>query len=144
MTARLKGRYREAGEICRRLAAWGEAEPTVESVIAVGSFAREALTMASDLDIVILTSAPEPFLHTTGWTRPIVGKSRFVSARRWGPMSEVRVRRPSGLQVELGISTLDWAALPLDAGARRVLRDGSRLLFDRAGAGATAIEVARS
>ena len=144
MTARIKGRYREAGEICQSLAAWGDAEPSVEAVIAVGSYVRGALTMSSDLDIVILTSAPEFFLDSTEWTRPFVGKASFVSARRWGPMSEVRVRRPSGLQVELGVSTADWAVLPLDAGTHRVLRDGSQVLFDRAGLAATAVRVARS
>ena len=144
MTARLKGRYREADEICWRLVAWGEAEPAVESIIVVGSFVRGALTMSSDLDVVILTSAPDSYLQATGWTRRVVGKSRFVCARRWGPMSEVRVRRPSGLQIELGISTPEWAALPLDTGSRRVLRDGSRVLFDRSGLGVTAIELAES
>jgi len=144
MTARLKGRYREAGEICQRLATWGDAEPSVESIIAVGSYVRGSLTMSSDVDIVILTREPESFLNSTVWTRLVVGKAGFLSARRWGPVSEVRVRRPSGLQVELGIAAPDWVALPLDAGTRRVLRDGSRVLFDRAGLAETAIRIAQS
>jgi hypothetical protein len=39
----------------------------------------------------------------------------------------------SGLQVELGLVPPHWAALPLDPGTAKVLRDGCKILYDREG-----------
>ena len=49
------------------------------------------------------------------------------------PLRERRVRTHSGLQVELGIVSPTWAALPLDPGTATVLRDGCRILHDPQG-----------
>ena len=40
-------------------------------------------------------------------------------------MHERRVRLPTGLDVEFGITSPSWAGLPLDQGTRRVLADGA-------------------
>lgn len=39
----------------------------------------------------------------------------------------------SGLEVEYGFATPDWAALPLDAGTRRAVADGVKVLYDPEG-----------
>jgi hypothetical protein len=71
--------------------------------------------MASDVDLVILGDDPG---------------ERLVRSQRWGPVQERRYRLRSGLLVEFGFAPVDWAAVPLEAGAQRVLEDGHRVLFD--------------
>jgi hypothetical protein len=36
-----------------------------------------------------------------------------------------------GLEVEYGLTDETWAAMPLEEGARRVISDGMRILFER-------------
>jgi uncharacterized protein len=46
-------------------------------------------------------------------------------------VTERRVRLQSGLEVEFGIAPLSWAATdPLDAGTRKVVQGGFRILVD--------------
>jgi hypothetical protein len=37
----------------------------------------------------------------------------------------------NGVEVEYGITTPDWAAIPLDAGTREVISGGMIVLFER-------------
>jgi len=55
-----------------------------------------------------------------------------VRRQQWGPyLTEVRIARPSGLEIELGVTATAWANLnPIDAGTRRVVSDGMRILHD--------------
>jgi hypothetical protein len=46
-------------------------------------------------------------------------------------VTSLRVRYADGLEVEFGFAAPDWAAAPLDAGTRRVLEGGVRVVFDR-------------
>jgi predicted nucleotidyltransferase len=59
MTPRLKGRRRAAHQIIGEVAAWAEREDRVRAVALVGSYARRAERMASDVDLVVLSDAPE-------------------------------------------------------------------------------------
>ena len=40
---------------------------------------------------------------------------------------------PIGLEIEYNFSTPSWASLPVDAGTRRVLNDGVKILYDPTG-----------
>jgi len=51
--------------------------------------------------------------------------------QQWGAIAERRIVLPSGLEVEVGIGPLSWAQIdPVDAGTRRVVTDGCRILHD--------------
>ena len=87
--------------------------------------------MDSDVDILVLTDNPH---HTEVdvWTGLLGGG--VVRLGDWGPLREVRVRRPSGLEVELGVVPVSWADTdPVDPGTRRVVTDGHRIVHDPAG-----------
>lgn len=133
VTARLKGRRREAESICEKLRVWAEGRQDVQAVVVVGSFARNALRMSSDVDVVLLTSEPERYVHDIHWAPPLVGRAKLIRSSTWGPVTERRVRLRSGLVVEFGITTPDWAAVPLDPGSWRVLGDGNRIVYDPGG-----------
>lgn len=137
VTLRLKGRRREASRLIELLSAWAHAQPDVDSLLIVGSYARGAARMASDLDVMILT--PEPaHLTRSPWFTQLQPGARWIRSDTWGPVSEQRYRLRSGFHVELNYATVAWAALPLDTGTERVLSDGHRIVTDRAGIAATA------
>lgn len=67
------------------------------------------------------------------WTQLLDGQS--IRQQQWGPLREVRVRRPSGFEVEMGIVPVSWADTdPVDAGTYRVINDGHRVVYDPDGA----------
>jgi hypothetical protein len=46
-------------------------------------------------------------------------------------VTERRFAIPSGLEIELGVGTPRWASVePIDAGTRKVVTDGMRVLHD--------------
>jgi hypothetical protein len=99
----------------------------------VGSYAYDRPRLASDVDLVLLTSQPDRHAEGIDWIAHLDPSARLVRDRTWGPLRERRVRLRSGLQVELGVVSPDWASLPLDQGTARVLRDGCRVLYDPEG-----------
>jgi uncharacterized protein len=110
---------------------WAQGRSDIEAVVLVGSYARGRAGMASDLDIVILTRAFAELADDPTWFLQVRPGSKLIRCQRWGPLLELRYRLRSGLQVEFGLVSPSWAALPLDSGTRRVLSDGHRTLYDR-------------
>lgn len=53
MTPRLKGRRRAAQQIISDVATWAKQEDKVRAVALVGSYARGAERMASDVDLAV-------------------------------------------------------------------------------------------
>ena len=131
--ARLEGRHREAGRVLADVARWARTREDVEAVALVGSYARGRARMASDVDLVVLTPACARLAADTSWFLRLRPGSRLVRAATWGPLLERRFRLRSGLLVEVGLVAPSWADLPLDAGTRRVLGDGHRVLHDPRG-----------
>ncbi|WP_457963949.1 nucleotidyltransferase family protein [Arthrobacter sp. D1-29] len=129
MTARLKGRRRAAQQIISDVATWAKQEDKVRAVALVGSYARGAERMASDVDLVVLSDTPRS-LEDARWFEQLHPGARLIRSEVWGPVRERRFRLASGLIVELGIAPSSWADTPLDEGTRRVLSDGHRVLYD--------------
>ncbi|KQZ85566.1 nucleotidyltransferase [Microbacterium sp. Root166] len=129
MTTRLKGRRRDAAAVIEDIAIWAAGRDDVVAVAVVGSYARGAERMGSDVDIIVLADRSDP-LTDVGWFRQLRPRARLIRSKEWGPVKERRMRLPSGLQVELGFAASDWAAVPLDPGTRRVLSDGHRIVYD--------------
>lgn len=129
MSARLKGRRRAVNLLLVDVERWADEHDGVKAVALVGSYARGAERMASDLDLMILAENPEA-LADEGWFVQIRPHARFIRAANWGPVRERRFRLGSGLLVELNFATESWADVPLDGGTRRVLEDGHRILYD--------------
>jgi len=129
VTTRLKGRRRAAHAVIHDIGTWAATRADVLAVAVVGSYARNAERMASDVDITILTDDPDG-LSDDAWFRTLRPNARLIRSMNWGPVRERRMRLPSGLQVELNLAPLSWAAVPLDGGTRRVLSDGHQIIYD--------------
>lgn len=122
-------RTREVEAILRAAAGWAAGQPDVRALALVGSWARRAADMASDLDLVVLGDEPDRLLGRDGWWS-FLGGARLVRRQAWGVVVEVRLELASGLAVELDVAPATWARVPLDPGTRRVLGDGARSLHD--------------
>ena len=110
-----------------------ESVPEIVAIALVGSWARSAGRPDSDVDLVVLTPQPDVLLSedATSWFSVFGEGVELVRSEDFGLLQERRLRRPDGLEVEVGVGGPDWAATnPPDDGSARVVRDGMRILFD--------------
>lgn len=130
MSARLKGRRREVERLVADLRLWGTDVTDVRAIAVVGSYARGAPRPGSDLDLVLLCEEPGRFGPWLAEVPPLA-PAQFLHRRAWGPLTELRLRRRSGLHIDVGVAPLTWAMVePLDLGTARVLRAGVRIVHD--------------
>ncbi|QNN51159.1 nucleotidyltransferase domain-containing protein [Nocardioides mesophilus] len=109
---------------------WASAQADVSGLALVGSYACNRPRMGSDVDLVLLTNNPAKHSRGLDWVVSFDPRAELIRDQMWGPLRERRVRLRSGLQVELGVVPPSWAAIPLDSGTKKVLRDGCRILHD--------------
>ena len=109
---------------------WASDQPDVHGVAVVGSYARGEARADSDIDFVILTDQPETYLHDIQWMEQF-GSVAKHQTEDYGKLTSLRVWYQNGVEVEYGITTPDWAAIPLDAGTQEVMRGGIKVLFER-------------
>lgn len=129
VSARLNARRRQVSRLLVDLASWAEHQH-VHALALVGSYARGAERMASDVDVVVLTERLERYDVAGRWFQTVRPGARLARTRAWGPVLEQRYRLRSGLLVDVGLAPPEWAQVPLDPGTARVLRDGHRVLHD--------------
>lgn len=118
---------------------WAEACPDILGAALVGSYARGTAGPDSDVDLVLIASAPQDLIALPDWVRKF-GEVRSIVLEDWGLVTSLRVVYADGMEVEFGITSVKWAELPLDAGTRRVIADGMQILLDRAGLLADALQ----
>lgn len=111
------------------LVAWAAKRQDVRAVGLAGSWARGTATPNSDVDLILIVNDVKQLLDNDRWLTRF-GDSASVSDEDWGILQSRRVHYVDGLEVEFGLTTEVWAALPLDAGTRRVVADGFAVLYD--------------
>jgi predicted nucleotidyltransferase len=104
------------------LAAW--------ALALAGSHARGVATPFSDLDIVILSDDPARYLRDSSWASEF-GIVEREQLEHYGQVRSLRVWYGSGLEIEFGFTTPDWADEPLDPGTKKVIDDGLVVLWER-------------
>jgi hypothetical protein len=118
---------------------WASVQEPVTGLALVGSYAYDRPKMASDVDLVVLTSVPDLYVCRLSWIEALYPRAHLMRTKTWGPITELRLRLKNGLQVEVGIARPAWADVPLDPGTARVLSDGCRILYDSEGLLETAL-----
>lgn len=111
---------------------WAGVQPDVKGVALVGSYARDAATPGSDVDVLILTTDAARYIRDRSWVS-LFGEVTECRVEDWGKVTSLRTFYEDGLEVEYGFSTPDWACVPMDAVSFRVVLDGMKVLFDPLG-----------
>lgn len=112
---------------------WARNQSAILGTVLVGSLARGTDRLDSDVDLVVITDAPAEYLKKTGWLETF-GDPVVWSVEDYGLVQSLRVHYDNGIEAEFGITTQQWLKIdPPDDGTLRVLRDGYRILNDKAG-----------
>ena len=115
-----------------RVTAWAAHQSTIAAVALVGSYARGEARPDSDSDVMLLCTEPRGFLTETSWIHRF-GEVRTCHTEDWGVVTSLRVHYRARLEVAFGVTTLAWAAVPIDPGTKHVVAQGMRMLWDREG-----------
>lgn len=126
-------RQQEFAELLRRAEKWARMSADVAAVAVVGSWARGEQRMDSDVDLVVVVDRVEPYVQGDDWMVSL-GGTAMVRTQKWGLSQECRFVLDSGLEVETGFVTRQWTTTnPVEAGTRRVVSDGMRIVYDPEG-----------
>jgi predicted nucleotidyltransferase len=121
---------RDIAEFFESIKTWAAGRADIVAVGVVGSHARGTARPDSDVDLVIITDTPRPYLDDATWIN-IFGQVVRIIDEDWGLLQSRRIFFADGLEVEFGITTRAWAALdPVDDGTRRVIADGAQSVYD--------------
>jgi hypothetical protein len=111
---------------------WARSRRDIGGLALVGSHARGTARAGSDVDLVLLTDEPALYVRDDAWAAELGGQ--IVRTKRWGELTERRVRLPSGLELDIGIARRSWARTdPIDDGTLDVVRGGISVLHDPEG-----------
>lgn len=108
---------------------WASQQPVITAVALVGSYARGTATDDSDIDLIILASSCRPYLENHEWLS-LFGEVDHSTNEHWGLVETVRAIYKTGIEIEYNFAQPSWADVPLDAGTRRVVGSGFKILFD--------------
>lgn len=121
---------KQVGQFLSRFSQWAADQPEIRAVALVGSYARNEATDTSDVDLIIISSAPDRYLQNTRWAQRFgaIDRQQFEG---YSNVTSLRVWYSGSHEVEYGIADETWAASPLNEGTRQVISDGMRILFER-------------
>jgi GNAT superfamily N-acetyltransferase len=129
---------KHVARIIQVVIAWAKLQQDIRGVALVGSHACRTAGRDSDIDLVVLTVNPEAFRADGSWIDAIDWSAAGVEVTNWGDEDygavwSRRVWLSSGAELEISFAPVTWASIaPLDAGTRRVIADGCRILHDPA------------
>ena len=111
---------------------WASQNSDIDAAALIGSYARGAAVESSDIDLILLTQTPRRYLDDTSWASHF-GEVERLQVEYYGPVTSVRAWYRGGPEVEYGIADPAWLSQPLDEGTRRVLSDGTVVLYEGSG-----------
>ena len=123
-------RSAEVSDVVDAARRWAQGDDRISALALVGSWASGRATDASDVDLIVLSARPSSLLDDSSWFGEF-GPVELVRTGRFGAVGERRLRRPSGLEIEVCVAGESWAATaPVDPGTRHVVDGGLQVLFD--------------
>ena len=109
---------------------WAATEAGIHAVALVGSYSRNSASPESDVDLIVVTSPPNIYLEYKQWTS-LFGRVLRDQVESYEKCTSLRVWYDEGFEVEFGFVDESWAARPLDKGARKIVADGMKIMFER-------------
>jgi len=113
-----------------KVTSWVSTQTDIIALVLVGSCATGTDTSSSDIDLVLITRNPQAYIRSSAWVQ-VFGCIERKQTEHYGKLTSLRVFYSNGPEMEFGITDKSWIALPLDEGTLGVLRDGSRVLYER-------------
>jgi len=122
-------RVAEYESVVEGVGEWADSQADIVAVGVVGSWARGTQHADSDVDFVVLTPRTTAYTEDDGWIEVALGQTLPVIRRaEWGPLTERRLKLPSGFEIEFGFGEPSWARIdPIDPGTAGVVADGGLL-----------------
>ena len=111
---------------------WAKNEPDLMALALVGSHARGEASPESDVDLIFLLRNPEEYLKDRDWISEF-GEPGHIVQEDWGKVTSLRVLYTEGLEVEYGLSNLEWGSDPSDEGDAHVIENGLIVLYEKDG-----------
>jgi len=115
---------------------WAYRRTDIAAAALVGSWARGAARVDSDIDLMFLVAAPALFRQDKEWINEIQWAVVDAKVDDWkdadyGVIWSRHVYLDNKTEIEFGFGSLSWASVsPVDAGTFRVVSDGYRILYD--------------
>lgn len=109
--------------------AWAVEYAGIRAIALVGSYARGTPSETSDIDLVLLIDDPSIYQADTHWIYRF-GQPYRQQLEDYGKLISLRVWYRDGPEVEFGLTTTNWVAVPLDEGANRVIMDGIKVIYE--------------
>jgi predicted nucleotidyltransferase len=122
--------FSQIDDFIQKLIVWASAQPDIRAAALVGSYARGTAKPASDVDLILLARDPGNYLENTAWLEQF-GSVLRQQQEDYGKVTSLRAWYSSGLEVEYGWTTPDWAVPPVDPGTQQVIQDGLVVLFEK-------------
>jgi len=110
----------EISKFLKQIKEWGQNNSNVDSVLLVGSHARGKGRPDSDIDLVIICKDPTQMLEEVTWIKHF-GEIINYSIEDWGLVQSLRTFYKDGREIEFGITSPKWTAIPADAGTKQVV-----------------------
>ena len=111
---------------------WAKNEPDLMALALVGSYARGEASPESDVDLILLLRNPKEYLKDRDWISEF-GEPGHIVQEEWGKVTSLRVLYADGLEVEYGLSNLEWGSDPSDDGDAQVIENGLVVLYEKNG-----------
>lgn len=114
----------------QRVVEWAKSQTGLKALALVGSYARGEASLESDVDLILLLNKPEDYLNNREWVSEF-GNPTHIVKEDWGKVTSLRVFYSDGVEVEYGLSDLEWGSDPNDEGDRNVIMDGLIVLYEK-------------
>ena len=111
---------------------WAKNEPDLMALALVGSHARGEASPESDVDLILLLRNPKEYIKNRDWISEL-GELGHIVQEDWGKVTSLRVLYADGLEVEYGLSNLEWGSDPSDEGDAQVIGNGLIVLYEKDG-----------
>jgi len=109
---------------------WARDNDMVAALGLIGSHARNEARLDSDIDFIIISDDKTALVGEHSWVGKF-GKTRKIEVERWGIVTSLRIFYDGGQEIEFGVAPPSWAYLPVDAGTRRIVSEGMKILVDK-------------
>ncbi|MEM1262757.1 MAG: aminoglycoside 6-adenylyltransferase [Pseudomonadota bacterium] len=121
-------RMESPDEFIARIAAFARDDERIVAAALCGSHASGTARQNSDIDIVLIATDPASLLGDWSWLETF-GAPSVEGIEDYGLVQSVRVYFGS-VEIEFGVTGLDWVRIPVDAGTAKLMREPIRILYD--------------